>query len=79
MTVLEGPDGKIGIEYQGRPLSFKLFSQQEVNGEIVNSKEIDRFINKAKNHKKVSINHPWNQQGRAEAKRKNSNQQELGV
>ena len=41
VTVLERLDGQISIEHQGRQLPFKLFSEQEANGEVINSKEID--------------------------------------
>lgn len=68
VTVLEGLNGKIDIEYQGRKLLFKLFSEQEVNGEVVTSKEIDRFLSRSHKHVKPSIHHPWNQQARAERK-----------
>ena len=64
VTILEGLDQRIIIEYQGKPLPFKLFSQQEVNGKIVNSKEIDRFLNKTNKYRKQSTNHPWNQEVR---------------
>jgi len=70
INVLEKLDGQISLEYQGKYLPFKLFAEQEVNGEIVNSKELNRVINRRNKYRKVSINHPWNQQGRAEAKRK---------
>jgi hypothetical protein len=68
--MLDRVDGQVSIEYQSKILPFKLFSQQETNGEVVNSKEIDRFLNKVNNHRKVSIHHPWKQEGRAEAKKR---------
>lgn len=68
VTMLEGLDGQVSIEHQGKPLPFKLFSQQEANGEVVHSKEIDRFVNKINHHKKPSTNHPWIQEGRVEAR-----------
>lgn len=70
VIVLEGLDGQISIEYQEKSLPFKLFAEQEANSEIINSKEIDRFLNRSAKHKKVSVDHPWNQKRRAEVKMK---------
>ena len=69
VTVLEGLDGKISIEYQGKLLPYKIFSRQEFKGEIISSKEIDRFL-KDTIHKKVPNTHPWKVHGRAEQKQK---------
>jgi hypothetical protein len=63
VTVLEGADGRISIEYNGHPLSFKEYAKQQSNGEEVNSKEIDRFLREKKMHK-ISFYHPWLQEGR---------------
>jgi hypothetical protein len=69
VTVIKALDGKISIEYKGKSLPFRIHSPQEVKGEIINSKEIDRFL-REKKHRIVPYDHPWNQQGRAEAKMK---------
>ena len=56
VTVLETLKGEISIEYQGKPLQFQQYAQQEFQGEVVTSKEIDRFL-KEKTHRKLSHNH----------------------
>ena len=70
IMVLERLGGKIILEYQGKHLPYKLFGEQETNGKEVTSKEIDRFLNHVSTYKKVSNSHPWKQEGRAEAKRR---------
>ena len=59
VTILEGPQGTISIEYHGKPLPFRKFGQQEFTGEIVSSKEIDRFLREKTAREKVSSCHPW--------------------
>jgi hypothetical protein len=68
VTVLEGLNGQIFIEHKGEFVPFKIFSQQECMGEEINSKEINRFLDKIVKNKKSPHNHPWKQEGRAEAK-----------
>lgn len=58
VTILESLDGKISIEYKGKKLPFKIYSEQEFLGGIVNSKEIDRFLQEP-TKRKVSNQHPW--------------------
>jgi hypothetical protein len=58
VTVLEKADGTICLEYQGRKIRFKEYYKQDVVGEEVNSKEIERFL-KEKKPRTVSKNHPW--------------------
>ena len=64
VTILEGLQGEITIEHRGKPLPFRKFIEQEFTGEIVSSKEIDRFLSKKTMRRKVSHNHPWKKQGR---------------
>ncbi len=58
VMVIECLGGEIYIEYKGKYLPFKIHSQQEFNGNEVNSKEMDRFLKKKKN-RKVPSHHPW--------------------
>lgn len=67
VTIIKGIDGEVHIEYNGKDLPFKFFSEQESSGKTVDLKEIDSFF-REKKIRKVSYNHPYNQQGRAEAK-----------
>lgn len=62
VTVVEGYQGEICIEYRGKYLNFRKHKEQEFTGEIVSSKEIDRFLSKTMTRKKVSLNHPWKKQ-----------------
>jgi len=68
VTVLEGPQGEISIEYQGNPLPFREYGQQEFTGKIVSSKEIDLFLREKPARKKVSRHHPWKQEGQRRLK-----------
>jgi hypothetical protein len=67
VSIIKGVEGEVYIEYKGKNLPFKIFSNQESSGQIVDSKEIDRFFQEKK-IRKVSYDHPYNKQGRAEAK-----------
>jgi hypothetical protein len=58
VSVLEKVDGSICIEHQGRKIRFKEYYKQDIVGEEVNSKEIERFL-KGKKPIIVSQNHPW--------------------
>ena len=61
VTVIKDLKKKIHIEYKGKRLHFKIYSQQEYNGTEIDSKEIDRFLN----HtivRTVAKGHPWKQQ-----------------
>jgi hypothetical protein len=69
VTISKGIDGDVFIEYNGKNLPFKILSEQEIGGKVVDSKEIDVFF-KEKKKRKVPYDHPWKQQGRAEAKMK---------
>ena len=59
VAVLEGLGGGISIEHRGKLLPFREYAQQEFVGEIVNSKEIDRFLKRKKRGRKPSNKHPW--------------------
>jgi hypothetical protein len=69
VTIIEGLTGQVYIEYKGKYLPFKIYYQQEFKGTEVNSKEIDRFL-KEKRQYHVAQNHPWNQEGKAEVKKR---------
>jgi transposase len=57
VTVIEELSGEISIEYRGRALPFQRYYEQEFQGEIVGSKEIDRFLRKT--GRKIDHKHPW--------------------
>lgn len=44
VTVQENLKGEISIEYHGKSLEFQQYAHQEFQGEVVHSKEIDRFL-----------------------------------
>jgi len=67
VTIIKTIEGEIYIEHNGKNLPFKVFSQQEYSGKIVDPKKIDTFF-KEKKKTKVSFSHPWNKEGRARAK-----------
>lgn len=69
VTIIKGLDGEVYIEHKGKNLPFKVLSRQEVCGKVVNSKDLDTFF-KEKINRTVPNSHPWKQQGRAVAKRK---------
>lgn len=46
VVVRENAAGEIFIEYQGKPLKFQKYAQQECQGQVASSKEIDRFLKK---------------------------------
>lgn len=58
ISVIEGLQGDIDIEYRGKSVPFSRYSEQEFTGEIVDSKEIDYFM-KPKQVRKPDANHPW--------------------
>jgi transposase len=58
ITVLKKLNGDIFVEHKGKPVSFRKYCEQIFIGNEVNSKEIDRFLNK-KERKPVSPNHPY--------------------
>ncbi len=67
VTIIQGIDGEVHIEYNGKNLPFKIFSRQEACGKTIDSKEIDSFF-REKQERKVRYDHPWNKEGRALAK-----------
>ena len=69
VTVIERLDGEVRIEYKGKYLPFKIHTFQECVGKEVNSKELDQFL-KEKKPRTVRPDHPWKQEGRAEAKKR---------
>ncbi len=69
VTIIKGIDGEVHIEHKGENLPFKILTQQTVCGKEVNSKGIDIFL-KEKKKRTVPDFHPWKQQGRAIAIRK---------
>jgi hypothetical protein len=68
VSIIESLNGKITMEYKGRQLPFREYGKQEYAGKEVDPKEVDRFLKDAKS-RRVSYNHPWNQEGRATQKR----------
>jgi len=62
VTIIKTIDGEVYIEHNGKNLPFKVFSQQEICGKIVDSKKIDTFF-KEKKIKKVPFSHPWKKGG----------------
>jgi len=69
VTILEGRDGKVLMEYKGRQVRFREYGKQEYKGKEVDSKDIDRFLTEAKT-RKLSDNHPWKREGKASYKRR---------
>jgi hypothetical protein len=71
VTVLELITGDIFLEYKGKLLSFKKYSEQEYSGQIIPSREMNELAKKSKSTPKpVVYNHPWKQEGRAEKRRR---------
>jgi hypothetical protein len=71
VEIWEDLEGKvISINYQGKPLAYSEYAKQVSNSQVVDSKEIDRFL-KDKRARKLSRYHPWLQEGRVEAKKRN--------
>lgn len=69
VTVIRKLNKEIIVKYKGAPLSVIEYFKQPHNGNVVSSKEIERFL-KVKNKTEVSRYHPWIQEGRAEAFRR---------
>ena len=58
-TISENLQGEINIKYREKPLKFREYGKQEFMGEIVNSKEIEKFLREKPARKKVPSYHPW--------------------
>ena len=56
VMVRENAEKEIFIEYQGKQLKFQRYSQQACQGQVVSSKEIDRFL-KEKTQRKLPHHH----------------------
>lgn len=69
VTIMQGIDGEVYIEYKGKNLPFKILSRQEISGKVVDLKEIDTFF-KEKKARKAPYDHQWNKEGRATEKMK---------
>ena len=67
VTIIKTLDGGVYIEHNGKNLPFKVHSQQEACGKIVDFKKIDTFF-KEKKTRTVPSDHPWNKEGRAREK-----------
>lgn len=67
VTVIRRQNGALSFEIKGKPLRVQKYSEQMSSGPEVSSKELERYVKPPRN-RKVSINHPWNQEGRAEAR-----------
>lgn len=61
VTVCEDPQGVISILYNGRPLDYTVFHNQQRQAEVVTSKSIDA---KLKKPHKPAKDHPWRTYGR---------------
>jgi len=62
VDVLETKDGKVSIEYRGKPLTVVPYHQMQSQVEVVSSKElVVRLVEKAeaKSRYKPSCKHPW--------------------
>ena len=60
VTLLEDLNGKIRVLYKGKELKYKIYGEEEFQGKIVMSKEIDLALNWAiKRPHKPSMRHPW--------------------
>ena len=70
VMVLESLEGDISIEYRCKPLCFNKFHKQECIGKIIDIKELNNFFNEKKPAYKPSIHHKWNQERRAEIRRR---------
>jgi Helix-turn-helix domain len=75
VTIIKKLNGDILVKYKDRVLPVVKYSQQPHNGEIVDPKEIERFL-RNKTKRKVPNDHPWKQERRAEARRGLFNLQE---
>jgi len=67
VTIIKTLEGEVYIEYNGKNLTFKVFSQQEICGKIIDSKKIG-IVFREKKTRTVPFNHPWKQEGRAKTK-----------
>ena len=64
VTVCEDKEGSLRILYKGKELDFVIYSQQEKQGEIVDSKNLNKTIDRlqdlsAKKVHKPGYHHPW--------------------
>jgi transposase len=76
VSIIKTIDGALFLEYKGKSLAFKKYSEQVANGEEVTSKEIEKYLKKqigVKISKKPARHHKWNQEARALARRKRAN------
>ena len=67
VTIIKTLDGEMYIEHNGKNLPFKVLSQQEFCGKVIDSKKIDTFF-KEKKAREIPFDHPWRREGRAGAK-----------
>lgn len=69
VTVLRKLDGTVLVKYKEQILPVVEYWKQAHNGDIVNSKEIDRFLREKKTVE-MSRYHPWIQEGRFSAQKR---------
>jgi hypothetical protein len=69
VTVIKKLNRDLLVKYKDKILPVVKHSEQSYNGEAVDSKDIERFL-KDKKKVRVSEDHPWLQEGRAEAKKR---------
>lgn len=67
VTVLKKLDGMVQVNYKEKNLPVVEYFKQPYNGGTVDSKDLDRFL-RGRKITHASQHHPWNQQGRAEAR-----------
>jgi transposase len=67
ITVSKHLNGAVVFTYEGKPLRVKKYEEQ-LGGEVeLSLKELEALFSKRQSHK-LGYNHPWLQQGRAEAR-----------
>jgi transposase len=63
VVVIEAPDGKILLEYKGKTLDYKIYEEQVMQPEVLDSKELAIRWDKSSRPKNPapSADHPWRQ------------------
>jgi hypothetical protein len=59
VDVMESKDGTIRIEYQGKPLTWVPYHQQQARVEVISSKEIAEHLGRKKSPYHPPRRHPW--------------------
>ena len=69
VMVLETQDGKISIEYRGRPLTAVAYHTMQARAEEVSAKELISALAERKPRYKPGRTHPWKRRGRGLSQR----------